>query len=186
MTSFQSLTPPRVCTVEGCEQRLRARGLCNKHYLRMWSRGTLDDPPPPKRVDPRNDGPLALLPDWDQPYGMNGYVRFHGRITRERGRADQLLCVDCGLGARDWSHEHGTWRGDVMNYSPRCKGCHNRLDFGPQAGEDNFHAKLTWHDVDRIRSLYAGGGLVQQEIGDMFGINQRTVSKIVRGERWHA
>lgn len=35
-----------MCSVEGCDTKARARGLCNKHYLRAWSAGVLDQVAP--------------------------------------------------------------------------------------------------------------------------------------------
>src|SRR5687767_16039746 len=41
-----------MCSVEGCDANARARGLCNKHYLRAWSAGVLDQVAPlPSRVE---------------------------------------------------------------------------------------------------------------------------------------
>lgn len=34
--------PERTCSVNGCTSPKRARGLCNRHYLRAWNDGTLD------------------------------------------------------------------------------------------------------------------------------------------------
>lgn len=32
----------RTCAVRGCEDPVRARGICNRHYLRAWNDDTLD------------------------------------------------------------------------------------------------------------------------------------------------
>lgn len=49
-------------------------------------------------------------------------------------------------------------------------------------GERNGAAKLTPEQVGFIRSMK--GVLSQRELGEMFGINQQSVSKIHRGQRW--
>lgn len=51
-------------------------------------------------------------------------------------------------------------------------------------GEDQGSAKLTTEQVREIRRRYALGGISQQALGNEYGINQRTVSKIVRQSAW--
>jgi len=51
-------------------------------------------------------------------------------------------------------------------------------------GEANTAAKLTEAAVAEIRRLYATGNYYQREIGATYGINQVTVSCIVRGQTW--
>jgi len=34
------------CSVEGCDSASRTKGLCQKHYIRLWRSGTVDDPKP--------------------------------------------------------------------------------------------------------------------------------------------
>lgn len=52
------------------------------------------------------------------------------------------------------------------------------------SGENNFHAKLKWKDVDTIRSLWATGKYTQREIGNKFGISQSHTQAICRFRRW--
>src|ERR1700679_377936 len=51
-------------------------------------------------------------------------------------------------------------------------------------GEATNHAKITAKQALEIRTLWESGGISQQKIGDMFGINQRAVSKIVLRLSW--
>lgn len=55
----------------------------------------------------------------------------------------------------------------------------DRSAFGEKSGQ----AKLTEDDVVTIYQLYAEG-LLQREIGDMYGITQTAVGLIVNGKRW--
>lgn len=32
----------KICSVDGCESKVKAKGLCYKHYLRIWRNGTLE------------------------------------------------------------------------------------------------------------------------------------------------
>lgn len=51
-------------------------------------------------------------------------------------------------------------------------------------GERNGSTKITEEMVFQIRSLYEKGELAQWQIGEMFGIGQTQVSRIIRGTRW--
>lgn len=53
-----------------------------------------------------------------------------------------------------------------------------------QRGGLNHQAKLSEEDVRAIRRLWAEGRLKQPEIGEMFGIKQQQVSRLVNRKRW--
>lgn len=50
-------------------------------------------------------------------------------------------------------------------------------------GEAHVKAKLTNEQAKQIRQLYIAG-ISQQKIADCFNVSQRTISKIIRGERY--
>lgn len=52
-----------------------------------------------------------------------------------------------------------------------------------QKGGRHWNAQLTEQDVEVIK-LSAIAGMTQKRIGELFGIKQQAVSKIVRGQRW--
>ena len=47
-------------------------------------------------------------------------------------------------------------------------------------GEEHHNTKMSDRQVERIRALYAKGGISQQAIADRFGISQPLVSQYVR------
>jgi len=51
-------------------------------------------------------------------------------------------------------------------------------------GSDNGSAKLTAIQVEAIRARYAAGAISQRLLGEEYGVCQRQISRIVRGERW--
>ena len=73
-----------------------------------------------------------------------GYDAAHGRVVRDRGRANRFKCVDCGGRAAHWSYDHNdpheltlpreARKGGLpysLNsemYSPRCVPCHKAFD----------------------------------------------------------
>lgn len=48
-------------------------------------------------------------------------------------------------------------------------------------GERSGNAKITNAQASEIRSAYAKGGVSQQRLADTYGVNQMSISKIVRG-----
>jgi predicted XRE-type DNA-binding protein len=52
------------------------------------------------------------------------------------------------------------------------------------SGEQCRTAKLTWHQVQEIRELYATGRYSQSQLANMFGVTQTPVSLIVRRKTW--
>lgn len=54
----------------------------------------------------------------------------------------------------------------------------------PPRGEQCGMAKLTAEQVRAIRARRADGGVTLVQLAQEYGVNARTISKIVRGERW--
>lgn len=52
------------------------------------------------------------------------------------------------------------------------------------AGEQSPVARLTWTQVDEIRSRYAQGGITQKALGKEFGVHEETIGSIIRHDTW--
>jgi hypothetical protein len=52
-------------------------------------------------------------------------------------------------------------------------------------GETNPAAKVTWEIVEMIRRTYPTGQYSKQQLADMWGINQQSVSNIILHKTWH-
>lgn len=85
------------CSVEGCDNPVRAAGLCNKHYLRQWRHGD------PETVKTRReeDRPVwCKVPGCGKPHKANGYCAKHNQRYRRHGdptvtlinRGDPVQC----------------------------------------------------------------------------------------------
>lgn len=77
-----------------------------------------------------------------------------------------------------WNPRHLTWKTHYQNAQDRLRdgtGLH---------GEANHQAVLTAAAVTEIRSIYAAGGVTQTQLADRYGISSKTVSKLIRRERW--
>ena len=123
----------KVCGIDGCERKHKARGFCDSHYKRLKKFG---------------DAGLAAF----RVKGTHGgddiqYKSAHRRVRDRRGPARGYLCVDCGVPAEEWSYDHqdpnqrfewkadqaGAWRQMFYSTSPdhyeaRCKACHREFD----------------------------------------------------------
>lgn len=149
----------RICSIEGCSNKVRARGWCDKHY-RRWKRN--GDPMVKRRV--RGTCTVEDCPNEHRARGWcyKHYQRWlhhgdltadlrrkdvvkygwaHGRVRAARGDAPEHSCVECGQPADEWSYDHTdpeplfNERGrpyslDVQRYQARCHSCHTRFDKG--------------------------------------------------------
>jgi hypothetical protein len=57
-----------------------------------------------------------------------------------------------------------------------------RHGFGVRSGTENGRAKLTDAEVSAIRFLHAAAGTSKMELGRTFGVSDRQVGRIIRGE----
>jgi hypothetical protein len=58
------------------------------------------------------------------------------------------------------------------------------LDGTSNRGERGWKAKLTKEDVCEIKKLLAEGDLLQREIGELYGVGERTITSIKLGQNW--
>lgn len=54
----------------------------------------------------------------------------------------------------------------------------------PSFGSMNGSSKLRETDIPKIISMYRTGNYRQTDIGEKFGVSQRMISLIIRGEKW--
>jgi hypothetical protein len=52
------------------------------------------------------------------------------------------------------------------------------------SGEDVITAKLTWAQVEEMRTRYTHGGVSRAALGKEYGVSPSTISATVRGKRW--
>ncbi len=50
-------------------------------------------------------------------------------------------------------------------------------------GEDHHNAKLSNSDVEEIKSLYSSGDYTQKRLGELFGVGQAYIGRLIRNER---
>ena len=121
----------RSCSIAGCERAHSTKGYCKMHW---------------NRIDRHGDPHVKLRE------GCGRWLKgehptsstIHTRLLRQRGRAAEYACVDCGLPAHEWSYnnadphelvgiDHGIavrYSLNLASYDPRCRSCHRRFDSG--------------------------------------------------------
>jgi hypothetical protein len=115
------------CGQPGCDSAYYARGYCSLHYDRWKTHG---DPTVVKTGGHPLKGQYPT------------FAGLHRRLYRQRGKAAEHLCVDCGQRARDWSYMHDDpdektqiiggvavpYSLELSHYEPRCRRCHMVFD----------------------------------------------------------
>lgn len=126
---FQQMgTTVRMCTVEGCDRKHCAKGLCYRHYKKLWKYDSVNGRPRQQHG--------ALGPSWTGEDAT--YKAVHIRLRTNRGRASRHTCSECDRQALDWSYTHdcpneqqserGPYSTDLSRYQPMCRPCHKKLD----------------------------------------------------------
>lgn len=116
------------CLFQDCSSVARSRGWCENHYRRWLRSGS-----------PVGTGKMG------RPRAATAtYTAVHLRLKRERGRAREHTCIECGEPAATWAYDHrdddyiADDRGrpyslDLTHYEPLCVPCHNQRDKSAKA-----------------------------------------------------
>lgn len=186
----------RVCSIDGCDKKVSARGYCNSHYGR-WSRhgdplagGTCHGEP---RRYLENEvlgyqGDDCLI--WPYSRGADGYgnLNYDGRVCI----ASRLVCKltngepptdiheaahKCGNGHNGCvAPNHLSWKTPSENQMDKvAHGTSNR-------GERHPNSTLTEKEVIEIKS--ETDGISHRVIAGRYGVSRETVGLIRRGKNW--
>jgi hypothetical protein len=120
--------------------------------------------------------PLFVLHHCDTPACCNGVHLFRGTNKQNMEDAQQKGRVVSG------DRHHFRLRPETAPFGKR-NGKYTHPE-SRSPGEKNGSAKLTEENVMEIRSMYRVGQLSQQQIADLFGINQTAVSAIISRKTW--
>lgn len=86
-----------------------------------------------------------------------GYERQHARVRKALGAAGDHKCIDCDLGADQWSYvgpcvsekrnEAGkmAYCEHIEHYQPRCRDCHGVLDAAKEVTVRQIRARAITH-----------------------------------------
>jgi hypothetical protein len=189
----------RLCSIEGCDNLLKARGLCNKHYKRKQVYG---DPNVPVHRKAKDGEPMAFLMNdaircqsddcltW--PFGTlkNGYgsIRVGGRARL----AHRLVCMEVHGAPPSPKHEvaHSCGKGHLgcvnpkhLRWATQSENMQDRVIHGTSnRGERKKNSTLKEADVRQIRRLR--GQMTEPQIADIFGTSRGAVQAIFRKLSW--
>lgn len=209
----QPVPVDRQCIIDGCERRRKSKvGWCETHNDRAKRRGGDPFGPPPPRAQHTRAGcrPSGLslrdsfkwfMPGdpppagepwlWTGPTDAKGYghFKFEGRKVWAHRVSYELFVVQIpdGLIIR---HKNDT----PLDVNPHNLEVGTRADnrqdcvtrgrtVGPR-GEKQHQSKLTADQVRTIRARYIPRQVTQKMLAEEYGVQQSTISKIVRGVRW--
>lgn len=158
---------PRACSVEGCDRRHDARGLCHSHY-EAWRR---EQPGPLKvsTVDYIEDENGCWV--WQKQCTPNGYGR---------------KWVDgTGVLSHRWYYEQAVGpipEGLQIDHLCRVKRCCNPAHLEAVTGTENRRraSKVTHDGVRHVRAE----GMTATEAARYLGVSVTAASNIVRGLTW--
>src|SRR5699024_5595444 len=70
----------KVCSVEGCDRKVKTRGFCGMHYKRFMKTGD------PGEVEPRRGGKECSVDGCNKEYVASGYCGMHYQRWRSTGK----------------------------------------------------------------------------------------------------
>jgi hypothetical protein len=189
-----------MCSVDGCDKAVIARGLCNNHYKRWRRHG--DPTGGAVRGLTAEERFLAKVEKSDDCWiwtashkGNDGYGAFWDGTNRAPRRPHIVY-------AHRWAYEH--WVGEIPEGLEVCHSCDTPLCVKPDhlfagthsenmadsaakgrqgvnAGSRNGRARLTREQVAEIREAV---GESRSALARRFGVSTATISKIVLGRTW--
>lgn len=185
----------RICSIDGCGNEHKARGLCNAHYHRMKYHGTptagraaVGRPMEWLRAHINHQDDECLIWPFARMGDGTAEVRYHKKGTH----AARVMCIlahgqpttsrlhaahNCGKGHMGCVNpKHLRWATVVENHAD--KVCHGTA----QRGEKQWAARLTRDDVRQIRRLSIS--MSHQDIADLFGIDQSHATNIINRKAW--
>lgn len=186
----------KICSVEGCERRIKAKGYCPKHYIKFQRCGDPNGKGTPFG-EPKKFMLESIKTESDEcntwPYGTKagyGYLWWNGRMEivprivceifngppTEEAPIVRHLCGKGHLGC--FNPKHLEWSTMKENSADTLiHGTRNR-------GERHGMSKLKKEDVIEIYRLAWEGQKSQKEIASLYGIKFHKVSSIKTGNSW--
>ena len=185
----------RICSMHGCENQVYGKGLCSKHYQRLWKRGTESD----SALSRRPEGTLhkwlhnamtyrgSDCLEWPFTRHSNGY----GNITVD-GKSHmphRLVCIVAhGFPSADHleaAHSCGNppcCNPNHLRWATPSENAIDRYGHGTMFfGEHHYNSRLT---EDAVRRILASKHMTLNQLAVEHGVSFQTISDIRRGKVW--
>lgn len=197
-----------ICSVEGCSKFVKGHGLCDKHYMRLRRGGTLETrafPPTWSTAKERlewygwnvvqRDTPFADGPcwEWAGTCGAGGYGVL--AVDHRTHKAHRLAYetwvgpIPEGMVVRHKCDNPPCINPEHLELGTPKDNARDREERGrrtPARGEKHGCAKLTWDNVNEIRSLWSTGNYTRKQLAEDFGVVWTTIDMVVRNKTWKA
>lgn len=190
------------CSVDGCNGNAHAdakgaRGWCKAHYHRWYRYGDptggrtrLGEPHQWLRDHVGYDEDVCLI--WPFSKMASGYGLVKDDVKRVLAHREMCRLVHGEPPSDEHEAAHSCGNGHLgcvnpkhLRWATHAENMADTLIHGTHTrGERQPTHKLTEAEVLKIRSLYAGGNVSQDELGRRFGVGQAQVGRIIRRERW--
>lgn len=185
----------RVCSIDGCGDAAKKRGMCNKHYLRLWKHGDPQILKCAPNGSARDFIVGVVAAPWPEqcvtfPFKRRSDGYADAMIDGRRIRAHRLACeLAHGPAPRgDMEATHSCGNGHLgcinpnhLRWASHAQNMVDKIGHGTSMrGETHPMSVLSDADVLRIRSLR--GQLTQSTIAAEFGISNGHVSEIQTGK----
>lgn len=187
----------RKCSIVGCHNSAKAKGLCGKHYMRNWTHGDVNTvlKKMPETGAVQQFFEAIKTKDTEEciawPFGTNGVGYGIISINGKRRLATRVICEwKHGKAPKGFYAAHSCGNGHLGCVNPRHiswksakENSADMLVHGTKVrGEDVPNSKLTHDQILEIRRLC--GFMSQSLIAERFGVSQTAVSKIHLRKLW--
>lgn len=185
----------RLCKIEGCDNPVRGRGWCGKHYMRWYQHGS------PTALLIRRGGPDKFVQDairhcgdecliWPFARNAQGYARHrvNGRVTS----APRVVCELTSGTAPTTEHvcAHSCGNGHLgcvnpkhLRWATHKENNADKFTHGTIArGERNGNVKMSEETARSVRAII--GTMSQREIAALFGVSRSAVRDVKLGRSW--
>ena len=173
----------RTCTIKDCENRHEAKGYCNNHYIRFKKYGD----PFFTKVEMHGMANTSEYKTWrsmkERCYNKNShkYHRYGNRgITVCDRWRNSFIAFFRDMGLKPFPKAQIDRINNDGNYEPG--NC--RWATCAENSQNGSRTKLTMQKAEKTRELYIIGGILQRELGLIYGIRQQTISRIVNNKTW--
>jgi len=173
----------KTCEVEGCNNKIEAKGYCRKHYNRQWKYGD------PLYTEREMHG-MWNTPEYRTWRGMKlrcynkNNARFHryggrGITVCERWRNSFIAFFE-DMGPKPFPKAQIDRIDNDGNYEPgNCRWVTSAENI-----KNTSSAKLTMQKVREIRKRYKTEDITQKALSLIYKIEQSVMSRIINNKRW--